>query len=122
MALVLSLARLLPQARNNQAQHHWRGMNGNIPGREDDRPGKTMLVAGLGRIGGRLARLDKVSGMTVIGLRRDPAAGGESDQTPSPAPTLSARIITTTKPKPRRQSQRQDQTPPSATRPVSTDR
>ena len=79
MALVLSLARLFPQARDNQAKHHWRGMIGNIPEREDELPGKTMLVVGLGRIGGRLARLGKAFGMTVIGLRRDPAAGGEAD-------------------------------------------
>lgn len=79
MALVLSFTRLLPQAYDNQAKHYWRGMIGNIPEREDELPGKTMLVVGLGRIGGRLARLGKAFGMTVIGLRRDPAAGGEAD-------------------------------------------
>ena len=47
MALVLSLARLLPQARDNQAKRHWRGMIGNIPEREDELGGKTMLVLGL---------------------------------------------------------------------------
>lgn len=79
MALVLSLARLLPQAGDNQARHHWRGMISNIAEREDELPGKTMLVVGLGRIGGRLARLGKAFDMTVIGLRRDPAAGGNAD-------------------------------------------
>jgi phosphoglycerate dehydrogenase-like enzyme len=79
MALILSLTRLIPQARDNQAKHHWRGMIGNIPEREDELPGKTMLVVGLGRIGGRLARLGKAFGMRVIGLRRDPAAGGDAD-------------------------------------------
>lgn len=79
MALILSLTRLLPQARDNQAKHHWRGMIGHIPDREDELPGKTLLVVGLGRIGGRLARLGKAFGMRVIGLRRDPAAGGEAD-------------------------------------------
>jgi phosphoglycerate dehydrogenase-like enzyme len=79
MALILSLSRLIPQARDNQAKRHWRGMIGDIAEREDELPGKTMLVVGLGRIGGRLARLGKAFGMTVIGLRRDPAAGGEAD-------------------------------------------
>ena len=79
MALVLSLTRLIPQACRNQAEHHWRGMIGNIPDREDELPGKTMLVVGLGRIGGRLARLGKAFGMRVIGLRRDASAGGDAD-------------------------------------------
>lgn len=79
MALVLSLTRLIPQACQNQAKRHWRGMIGNIPDREDELPGKTMLVVGLGRIGGRLARLGKAFGMKVIGLRRDAAAGGDAD-------------------------------------------
>ena len=37
--------------------------------------GKTLLIIGLGRIGGRLAGLAKAFGMTVIGVRRDPDAG-----------------------------------------------
>ena len=77
MALILATARLLPQARDNQAKHHWRGMIGDIPQREDELGGKTLLVVGLGRIGGRLARLARAFGMTVVGLRRDPAAGAE---------------------------------------------
>jgi phosphoglycerate dehydrogenase-like enzyme len=78
MALILSLTRLLPQARDNQVKRHWRGMIGNISDREDELPGKTLLVVGLGRIGGRLARLGKAFGMRVIGLRRDAAAGGDA--------------------------------------------
>lgn len=77
MALILSAARLLPQARDNQAKHHWRPMIGEIARREDELGGKTLLVVGLGRIGGRLARLAKAFDMRVVGLRRDPAAGAE---------------------------------------------
>ena len=78
MALILSLTRLLPQARDNQVKRHWRGMIGNVSDREDELPGKTLLVVGLGRIGGRLARLGKAFGMRVIGMRRDAAAGGDA--------------------------------------------
>lgn len=77
IALILALARKLPEARDNQAQRHWRGMIGDLTRREDELGGKTLLVVGLGRIGGRLARLAKAFGMRVVGLRRDPARGAE---------------------------------------------
>ena len=79
MALILALARRLPEARDNQARQHWRGMIADISGREDELGGKTLLIAGLGQIGGRLARLAKAFDMRVIGLRRNPAAGGPAD-------------------------------------------
>lgn len=75
MALILALARRLPEARDNQAKHYWRGMIGDLAGREDELGGKTLVVVGLGQIGGRLAELAKVFGMRVIGLRRNPGAG-----------------------------------------------
>jgi D-2-hydroxyacid dehydrogenase (NADP+) len=75
MALILALARRLPEARDNQARRVWRGMIGDIAGREDELEGKTLVIVGIGRIGGRLARLAKAFDMRVIGLRRDPAAG-----------------------------------------------
>src|SRR5262244_980107 len=75
MALILALARRLPEARDNQARRVWRGMIGDLDRREDELGGKTLLVVGLGDIGGRLARLAKAFDMRVIGLRRDPAAG-----------------------------------------------
>ena len=50
-------------------------MIGDLAEREDELGGKTLLIVGLGRIGGRLARLAKAFDMRVIGLRRDPAAG-----------------------------------------------
>ncbi|MCW3474351.1 D-2-hydroxyacid dehydrogenase [Limobrevibacterium gyesilva] len=75
MALILALSRLLPEARDNQAKRFWRGMIGDLCRREDELGGKTLLIVGLGRIGGRLAQLVKAFDMRVIGLRRDPAAG-----------------------------------------------
>ncbi|HEY1258770.1 MAG TPA: D-2-hydroxyacid dehydrogenase [Stellaceae bacterium] len=75
MALMLALSRRLPEARDNQRQRVWRGMIGDIAAREDEIGGKTLLVVGLGDIGGRLARLAKAFDMRVVGLRRNPAAG-----------------------------------------------
>src|SRR5262252_6444391 len=75
MALVLALARRLPEARDNQGKRVWRGMIGDLARREDELGGKTLLIVGLGQIGGRLAQLAKAFDLRVIGLRRDPAAG-----------------------------------------------
>src|ERR1700726_3835429 len=75
MALILTLSRRLPEARDNQAKRNWRGMIGDLSQREDELGGKTLLVVGLGQIGGRLAELAKAFDMRVVGLRRDPAAG-----------------------------------------------
>lgn len=75
MALMLALSRRLPEARDNQARRVWRGMIGDLAQREDELAGKTLLIVGLGDIGGRLARLGKAFDMRVVGLRRDPAAG-----------------------------------------------
>jgi phosphoglycerate dehydrogenase-like enzyme len=80
MALILALARRLPEARDNQAKRVWRGMIGDLTRREDELGGKTLLIVGLGQIGGRLAQLAKAFDMRVIGIRRDPRAGaGHAD-------------------------------------------
>jgi phosphoglycerate dehydrogenase-like enzyme len=75
MALILALSRRLPEARDNQAKRNWRGMIGDLSQREDELGGKTLLVVGLGQIGGRLAELARAFDMRVVGLRRDAAAG-----------------------------------------------
>ena len=75
MALILALSRRLPEARDNQATRIWRGMIGDPSQREDELGGKTLLVVGLGQIGGRLAHLAKAFDMRVVGLRRNPATG-----------------------------------------------
>jgi phosphoglycerate dehydrogenase-like enzyme len=80
MALILALTRRLPEARDNQAKRAWRGMIGDLTQREDEIGGKTLLIVGLGQIGGRLAQLAKAFDMRVFGIRRDPRAGpGHAD-------------------------------------------
>ncbi len=76
LALILALARRLPEARDNQAKRVWRGMIGELDRREDELGRKTLLIVGLGQIGGRLARLAKAFDLRVVGIRRDPSAGG----------------------------------------------
>jgi phosphoglycerate dehydrogenase-like enzyme len=78
IALMLALERRLPEARDNQHKHVWRGMISDLTQREDELGGKTLLVVGLGGIGGRLARLAKAFGMRVIGIKRDLSRGTES--------------------------------------------
>ncbi len=81
MALMLALARRLPEARDNQRAHVWRGMIAEIGAREAELAGRTLLIVGLGRIGGRLAALAKAFGMRVLATRRDPAASaGAADE------------------------------------------
>jgi phosphoglycerate dehydrogenase-like enzyme len=81
MALILALARRLPEARDNQRERVWRGMIGDLTQREDELGGKTLLIVGLGTIGGRLAQLAKAFDMRVIGLRQNPANGaGAADE------------------------------------------
>jgi phosphoglycerate dehydrogenase-like enzyme len=75
MALMLALSRRLPEGRDNQAKRVWREMIGDLSQREDELAGKTLLIVGLGDIGGRLARLAKAFDMRIVGLRRDPALG-----------------------------------------------
>jgi phosphoglycerate dehydrogenase-like enzyme len=80
MALILALARRLPEARDNQKKRVWRGMIGDLTRREDELAGKTLIIVGLGQIGGRLAQLAKAFDMRVIGIRRDPRTGaGHAD-------------------------------------------
>jgi phosphoglycerate dehydrogenase-like enzyme len=81
MALILALSRRLPEARDNQARQVWRGMIGDLTQREDELGAKTLLVVGLGQIGGRLAQLAKAFDMRVVGLRRNPAKGGDAADT-----------------------------------------
>jgi D-2-hydroxyacid dehydrogenase (NADP+) len=77
MAMLLALTRQLHQGRDNQAKKFWRGMNGDIPTRENEIGGKTMLIVGLGRIGSGIARRAKAFDVHVVAVRRDPQAGHE---------------------------------------------
>jgi phosphoglycerate dehydrogenase-like enzyme len=78
IALILALTRRLPEARDNQLKHVWRGMISDLSQREDELGGKTLLVFGLGGIGSRLAELARAFGMRVIGIKRDPSKGREA--------------------------------------------
>jgi phosphoglycerate dehydrogenase-like enzyme len=76
MALILAIKRHLHTGRDNQARKFWRGMISDIPAREDELGGKTLLIVGLGKIGTRLARLAKAFDLEVVATRRDVARGG----------------------------------------------
>jgi phosphoglycerate dehydrogenase-like enzyme len=76
MGLILALQRLIHTGRDNQAAKLWRGMISDIPSREDQLNGKTLLIVGLGRIGTALARIAKAFEMRVIATRRDASGGG----------------------------------------------
>ena len=81
IALILAMARQIPQARDNQTAKKWRGMIGDIAKREDELGGKTLLIVGMGRIGSRLATLAKAFDLRVIAVRRGPAKGaGAADR------------------------------------------
>jgi len=88
MALILAIARKLPQARDNQLAHHWRGMLPTIAQREDELGGKTLVIVGMGRIGSRLARLAKAFDMRVIGVKRDPSHGADAADAVAPQSAL----------------------------------
>ena len=78
IALVLAVARRLPEARDNQHKKFWRGMIGDLTQREDEVGSKTVLIVGLGRIG--LARqpwalivggcAGLLAALLVLGIRR----------------------------------------------------
>lgn len=69
-ALLLALARELPQALEAQRQREW------VPQDRHDRlfelAGKTMLLIGVGAIGERTAQVAAAMDMHVLGVRRDP--------------------------------------------------
>ncbi len=90
LALMLALARRLPEARDNQKRRYWRGMIAEPGRREAELGGTTLLIVGLGRIGGRLAQLAKALGMHVIGVRRTAAGKAESADEVHPIGALPA--------------------------------
>ena len=81
IGLLLSLTRRLALARDNQALTHWRKEQTDPMAREDELPGKTMVIVGTGGIGERIAKLARAFDMRVIGIRRDPTKGkGAADE------------------------------------------
>ena len=92
MALLLALTRQIHTGRDNQNRAAWRGMISDLTKREDELPGKTMLIFGLGKIGGRLAKLAKAFDMTVIGLKRDTSVAVEHVDELHPSASLMAHL------------------------------
>ncbi|GAA6199325.1 D-2-hydroxyacid dehydrogenase [Aquicoccus sp. SU-CL01552] len=81
LGLTLSLTRRLALARDNQHAKIWRTEQTDPMLREDELPGKTMVIVGTGGIGDRIAKLAKAFDMAVIGVRRDPSKGrGAADE------------------------------------------
>lgn len=81
IGLMLSLTRRLALARDNQSARIWRPEQTDPMAREDELPGKVMVIVGTGGIGDRIARIARALDMRVIGLRRDPAKGkGAADE------------------------------------------
>ena len=70
MAGLLSLARRLPHCQALQRDRRWQSLPVNEHPR--DLSGQTLVIYGLGAIGGELARLARAFGLHVIGVRRSP--------------------------------------------------
>lgn len=85
MSLMLGLNRHIHTGRDNQNNHTWRGMIGDLSKREDELIGKTLLIVGMGAIGSRLARFAKAFDMRVLATKRDPStAVGPADEVVTP--------------------------------------
>jgi len=78
IAVILALAKRLPQAMRYQAQHRW---SQEQLWREHPRPrevaGATVAVIGMGHIGREFAPRAKALGMKVLAVRENPAKGTE---------------------------------------------
>lgn len=75
IAGLLMLARNMPRWIRAQSEHRWDPMR--VPGVPRDLAGQTMLIYGLGGIGREIARLARVLGLKVIGIRRSPLQPGD---------------------------------------------
>lgn len=87
VAMMLAIARGLPAAVRAQEQRVWAQQAiWDGPLRPTELRGATAVLAGLGAIGGELARLLKALGMTVLAVRARPALGaGAADEVHAPA-------------------------------------
>lgn len=83
LALMLALNRQLHLARDNQREGRWYVGDPGIANRPGELAGQTILVVGLGAIGGRVASLAHGLGMRVLGVSRTPRLlpGGEQGAT-----------------------------------------
>jgi D-2-hydroxyacid dehydrogenase (NADP+) len=78
IALILAIARRIPEARDNQSARQWRPMIGDLSRREDELGGKTVTIVGMGRIGSRLATLCRAFDMKITGVKRDVTKGADA--------------------------------------------
>jgi phosphoglycerate dehydrogenase-like enzyme len=72
---LLMLARNFPRWLNAQREHRWDPAR--APHFPRDLPGQTVLIVGLGSIGSEIARLARVLGLKVIGVRRSQQKPGD---------------------------------------------
>ena len=78
LALLLALARRLPDSFRYQAEHRWGRDDSWQPGRVPfELQGKTLGLVGLGTIGRELIARVRPLGMRVLATKRDPSHGGE---------------------------------------------
>lgn len=70
-AMLLALAREIPTAVLAQQQHAWRH-DDDVRSKLFELHGRTLVVVGVGAIGGRVAELGNAFGMRVLGVRRHP--------------------------------------------------
>lgn len=87
-ALLLAFGRMLPASLRAQGQHAWLDRE---RGRYFELAGETLLVVGMGAIGGRVAALGAAFGMRVLGVRRgggEPPPGVELVAGPASLPEL----------------------------------
>ena len=75
IAMVLALARGLPQFIGRMPSGDWQSWGGEIASKMQSVHGKTLLVAGLGGIGTEAARRGAALGMRVVGTRRSSREG-----------------------------------------------
>lgn len=69
--LLLAMTRHIHTARDRQKNGQWRDMIADLSQREEELPGKTMMIVGLGAIGSRTAHLARAFGMKTIGIKRN---------------------------------------------------
>src|SRR5262249_36000416 len=74
IAGLLALARRLPRFAAAQRERDWLGPGALAP--PPDLADQTLLVVGLGGIGGEIARLGRALGLHVVGVRRSPPDPG----------------------------------------------
>src|SRR4051812_7191424 len=75
VALILAVARRLPEARDNQPKKFWGGMDGGPTQAGDGVGGKAKVGGGMGRLGRHFPTPGKGFGIKVVGIRQDPAKG-----------------------------------------------